>query len=255
MTNNDLLNVLRKDAITHAWPIQDLTRWPERCKVFTSEEEADGPAFLLISGHPACRECPAVIMGGNPENAPALLKHLPKPPFIIRETSATFRPILEKALPKAIIYPEIQMVVTRDSFKRAPAPQARRLTVDDALALATFFGNPASAPGMGHWLRGATVYGVLVNGAITAIGSTMVELPDVWVLVSIETQREQRRKGYGTQVTSALTDAGLKKAPVVSLTVHSENAKAIGLYEKLGYRRVEDRIWVDNGANFGPSPE
>ena len=51
MTKDDLLKVLRKDATAYAWPIQDLTRWPERCNVFTSEEEVDGPAFLLISGH------------------------------------------------------------------------------------------------------------------------------------------------------------------------------------------------------------
>lgn len=50
---------------------------------------------------------------------------------------------------------------------------------------------------MRNWLHGATVYGVVINGAIAAIGSTMVELPNVWVLVSIETRREQRRKGYG----------------------------------------------------------
>src|ERR1700759_277502 len=129
MTNDDLLTYLLKDATNNAWAIQDLTRWPERCKVFTSVEEVDEPAFLLISGHPACRECPALIMGGNPKNASALLKHLPHSPYIIRETPATFRPMLETALPRAVIYPEIQMVVTRDTFKRASAPSARRLIV------------------------------------------------------------------------------------------------------------------------------
>jgi hypothetical protein len=72
---------------------------------------------------------------------------------------------------------------------------------------------------------------------------------------SIPTRGQGTRQATAMISTSALTDAGLKKAPAISLTVHSENANAIGFYEKLGNCRVDDRIWVDNGANFGPSPE
>ena len=56
----------------------------------------------------------------------------------------------------------------------------------------------------------------------------------------------------GTEITSALTEAGLAGAPTVSLTVRRDNTPAVRVYEKLGYSKREDRIWVDHEANSAP---
>lgn len=123
----------------------------------------------------------------------------------------------------------------------------------DAPALATFHNAPPqAAEGMKHWIRGAFVMGAFEDDELLAIGSTMVQLPEVWVLVSIETRRDRRGEGLGTRLTSALTEVGLKEADTVSLTVRRDNNAAIRVYEKLGYATRENRVWIDHGAGSSP---
>jgi ribosomal protein S18 acetylase RimI-like enzyme len=252
MESSALLNLLKQNVNQNAWPICDVTQWPERSRVFT--HEAGGKAaYLIVSGHPACRDCPAVIIGGDAEAVPPLLKHLPERPYIIRETPASLLEALKPACTNSTVYREQRMEVSRSTFRKKDKGAARRLTPDDAVAMADFHGAPPqAAQEFSHWLRGGKVYGVFAGEKLAAIASTMVELPEVWVLVSIRTREELRRKGYGREATSALTAKALESVPIVSLTVKKDNAPAIGLYSQLGYQVKEDRLWIDCGAGSEP---
>ena len=80
----------------------------------------------------------------------------------------------------------------------------------------------------------------------------MVSVPEAWNLVSIQTHKDFRNKGYATEVTSALVERALQETETVTLTVVKDNAPAIRTYEKVGFKFAEDRIWIDNGTGAAP---
>jgi ribosomal protein S18 acetylase RimI-like enzyme len=246
------LKHLRQNGVRNAWAIQDLTVWPERSKFFFN---SDPFSYVLISGHPASHGHPTVIAEGDPTAVASLLQTADiKIPFVIRETSAHLLPVLKNQYPSAKIYVEQRMDVTTDSFRPKHKGTARNLNPGDAEALAQFFGAPPQAAGkFKGWLSGAKAFfGVFEGSRLAAIGSSMVSVPEAWNLVSIETHKDFRRKGYATEVTSSLVERALKETATVTVTVVKGNAPAIHTYEKLGFKFAEDRIWLDNGTGSAP---
>ncbi len=252
-----VLGYLRRSAGSHAWALQDLQAWPEKTTLFYREPaRLDGElSYLLLTGHPGAQQTLSVTVSGTPEGVAPLLAHLPKAPFLMRETPATLLPLMQAAAPQGRAWIEQRMEATRASFKPRHAPgRTRRLNDDDAAALAAFNGAPPqAAPGLLSWIRGAMLFGVWEGPQLMAVASTFVRVPEVWDLVGIRTRPEARGKGYATEVTSALAAAALEAAPLVTLTALKNNAAALKLYGNLGFQAREDRIWFDNGT--GSSPE
>jgi RimJ/RimL family protein N-acetyltransferase len=247
---------LARDPGAHAWAIQDLQLWPEDTTLFFREPASPdaGLDYLLLTGHPGARRTRTVVLGGTLDGVRPLLAHLPPAPWLVRETPADLLPALAPLAPGATPRYEWRMEVARDGFRPAHTPgRARRLVDADAAALAAFNDAPAAAaPGLLHWIRGAMLFGVFEEGRLVAIASTFVRVPSVWELIGIRTRPEARGKGLATEVTSALTAAGLDAAPRVTLTVLQSNAPALRVYGKLGYQRREARIWLDNGTGSPP---
>ena len=73
-----------------------------------------------------------------------------------------------------------------------------------------------------------------------------------WSLVSIKTREDYRRKGLGLEITSALCSRAFNQVSTVELTVLSDNAPAIALYKKLGFKLKEERVWIDCGSGSKP---
>ncbi len=61
----------------------------------------------------------------------------------------------------------------------------------------------------------------------------------------VYTDPEHRNKGYATLATSAVTEEALGKAEAAALFVRSDNYPAIKSYEKIGYRKICERLWID----------
>lgn len=255
MTENEfpeVLAMLRRDPVRNAWALQDLTRWPDGAKFYRIIGSDEG--YLLVSSHPATRHCPAVILQGSPKAAAVLLdRYLPSAPLVIRETPADLLETVRRYLPDAKTYLEHRMEVLQGTFRPAHKGLSRQLMESDAETVAQFYdAPPQAAKGYTFWLRGAVVFGAFQEGRLVAIASSMVEIPEVWVLVSIQTHPDFRGRGFGTEVTSALTARALEETVCVSLTVKKDNAPAIRVYEKLGYERKEDRVWIDHGVDHAP---
>jgi len=251
---NDVLMQLRLHGVSNAWAIQDLTLWPDRTK-FLYVKNSDSFSYVLISGHPASHGHPTIIASGEPTAVDTLLREADiKGPFVIRETSVHLSSVIKAMYPSVKIYEEQRMDVTKNTYLPKHKGKARQLTFADVEALAQFFGAPPQAAGefMG-WLKGARAFfGVYEEGRLAAIGSSMVSVPEAWNLVSIETHQDFRRKGYATEVTSSLVERALNETATVTVTVVKDNTPAIRTYEHVGFKFVEDRIWVDHGTGSTP---
>lgn len=251
---NKILAYLRRNPVRNGAVIQDLLVWSEQSKFYFIESD-DEISFLHLSGHPAHHNCLTLMADGEPYHIATLLNYLsPDSPFVVRETSSHLASVVKTYFSEAIIYPELRMDVDRDKFRPSHKGIARPLSESDATALAKFHGAPPqAAPSFVGWLKGArAVYGVFDKDRLVAIGSSKTNLPEVWDLVSIETLPDYRGRGYATEVTSILVDRALTETETVCVTVVSDNKPAIHVYEKLGFRKKQERMWADCGAGAAP---
>lgn len=254
-----ILERLRENTGSNLRAIEELTKFQSNLKIFTVHEtNPELFSYLLISGHPSTiGRTPTVILGGNVDSANELTKHLPSGPYTILETRADFLRILEGKIPKsATVYNERRMELVRANYKPISASKARPVVLSDDVALAKFNGAPPqAAAGMRNWISGAAaIYAIFEGTDIISMGSTFCAVPDGWSLVGIKTKEEHRRKGLGGEVTSALCSKAFenKNVNAVQLTVLSDNAPAISLYEKLGFELKEGRVWIDCGSGSKP---
>lgn len=241
-----IFSLLAKDPAKHALVLQNLRAFPENSKFFFLSE---GKSYLHLSGHPAHQGPKATyVIDGDPREVEALLREVhPKPPFAVRESPASLQGALRAVFPEMKFRLEHRMDVTRQTFKPHHQGKARQLTENDLPSLCAFTGAPPkAAPRFMGWIKGAKIfYGIEESGELRAIGSTMVCLPEVYNLVSIETHTNHRGQGYGTELTSALVEKCFEFTNTVCLTVFADNPPALKLYEKLGFKVTEDRMWVD----------
>lgn len=109
---------------------------------------------------------------------------------------------------------------------------------DDADLLEAFGRTHGENPYMGFPGYGfATLWLALRDqvGRIVAIGGLHELASGMPHLAGIVVRSEQRGAGIGTLVTEALTARAIEEAGVSTLSVFSDNAGAIRLYERLGY--------------------
>ncbi len=61
-----------------------------------------------------------------------------------------------------------------------------------------------------------------------------------------------RNRGYATQATSAVTEQALSNAECAALFARTDNSPAIEAYIKIGYKKIGERIWTDQGTGLRP---
>jgi len=68
----------------------------------------------------------------------------------------------------------------------------------------------------------------------------------------VYTHPNYRNKGYATLATSAVTEEALRHAETAALFVRSDNYSATRVYEKIGYKKIGKKLWVDVGTGHKP---
>ena len=91
-----------------------------------------------------------------------------------------------------------------------------------------------------------------MNGELVSYAGSFIQLPQVWMIGGVYTQPTRRNKGYATLATSAITEEALRNAEAAALFVRLDNYPAIGVYEKIGYRKIGEKVWVDVGTGLRP---
>lgn len=248
---------LGRAPVLNAFPIHDLREAPSETRAWVA---ADGPRVVahLVVHVARPYDVPWAYLGGEPLGARLLLEEAPVRRGVVVADRA-LEPTVAAVVGSDRVFHELVMAVERATARPRPSPEAERLGPEWAEAYARRV-VPPSIPvtaavierNRAH-LERRTVYGIVEGGeTLVSIAGASVETDAAWIVGGVETLPAFRRRGYATQVTSAVLRDALERVERAGLWVREENAGAIRLYERLGFRPVGATTWFDVGTGLEP---
>ena len=233
---DEILAFLQRDRIYAAYAIGDLE--PSlfaKCQWFGAENDGEIHALaLFFTG----LNPPALFTMGNGDGVAAILDSALRPRRAYFTCRAEHLPVVEAFYALDEVEEMFRMAITPADFRRVPGPAVKLdLSHLDALhRLYRLGGGDAFAP---YQLRDGVYYGIETSGQLLSAAGTHLVSPTFGVAAvgNIFTHPNHRRRGYGTACTSQVVEELLAQNLDVVLNVNRENAEAIGVYKKLGFRR------------------
>jgi RimJ/RimL family protein N-acetyltransferase len=131
-----------------------------------------------------------------------------------------------------------RMTVDRASFAPRVAHDLRRLGPGDLEDVVDLYGEASRTYFGPARLAREIYYGIYDGGRIVSAAGTHVRSAEAGIAAvgNVLTRLQHRGRGMATSVTSAVTEAALAEHRDVVLNVRQNNAPAIAVYERLGYR-------------------
>lgn len=249
-----VVEFLRKDAVRHVFALYDIQYEIANTKMYVAFEGEVLKGYILIYTGTAF---PSIVLEGESEVAKALIKYAPRDNFILH-VPRDLMPMIAEKLSNIKCYVENWMLVKRGHANFFNSPQVRRLSdLEDARKLMMLFSTNEDRPQESlnknlERINKTSVYGVFINGELVSCAASLIQLPEVWLLGGVYTHPNHRNKGYATLATSAITEETLKNAECATLFVRNDNYSAIRVYEKIGYKKIGEKLWVDVGTGVKP---
>jgi ribosomal protein S18 acetylase RimI-like enzyme len=245
----DFMDHLARDPLRNAFALYDLREEGDRVRCYAATEGGSFVGYLL-AWHG--RKYPNVIVIGTAEAAKILLSRAPPSPCTFMsapELSASVEAQREITARRLMDF----MVVEATSFRTADTQGAVRLGEKDTQALEALYRGATEEPrAWGQWAEQGLAYGLRLEGRLVAAAGTHFVSRERSLIGGVYTLSDFRRRGCAAAVTSAVTREALQKSDQVGLMVVSTNVPAIGLYDKLGYRRGVQWAWLDSGTGHAP---
>jgi RimJ/RimL family protein N-acetyltransferase len=241
-----IIDFLRFDVVHHVFAFYDIQYELQRTSMYVAFENEGLKGYVLVY---TALDFPSVILEGERRAAKRLLDYGPQNRFIMHVPPNLLDTVKER-FPSAKCYVENWMLVKKDEAKFLRSTPARRLHIaGDAVKFATLLSSreERSIGVMKYldWMGRMPIYGVFLNGELVSCAGSFLQLPQVWMIGGVYTHPNHRNKGYATLATSAVTEEVLKNAEAAALFVRSDNYSAIKVYEKIGYKKVGEKMWVD----------
>lgn len=240
--------------LAHAFALWDLERTPDRVRFFSAVTHDAPVGYLLVwLGHPTAT---IVHWVGTDPATHGLVDRLPTRPLV------------------AIVPREVRDLVVA---ARGPAREF------SSLVMARPVGAPVPSPGptegvrvlersdvgeLGAWARrqadpvvaaypyldpGADrIWGAFEGSHLVGAVHAEVRLPRVWVLGGVYVDPALRGRGWGRALVDAAVRAAESAGAMVGLYAREDREDARRLYEGLGFRTVDRRVWLDLGAGLAP---
>jgi predicted GNAT family acetyltransferase len=249
-----IIDMLKQDVIRHVFAFFDIQHEPEHTTMHVALENGKLEGYILVY---TAMDFPSVIIESSEEAARKLIEHAPEDKFIIHMPPELLS-IARSRFPKAKSYIENWMLIKRREARFLKSKQARRLvSEDDASELVKLLSSQENRPRRNpqrifKWVSTTPTYGIFVNNELVAYAGSFLQLPQIWMIGGVYTHPDHRNKGYSTLATSAVTEEALKNAEMAALFVRSDNYAAIRVYEKIGYRKIGEKLWVDVGTGLKP---
>ncbi|HLM91997.1 MAG TPA: GNAT family N-acetyltransferase [Thermoplasmata archaeon] len=241
-----------KDPVTHAYALWDLDRFPDRVRFVSACRGESTVAYVLI-WQPPDRPPMAIWVGPAIE---ALAPALPPRPLIVTGSDAV-RPLVERDRAPAVVYPILVEIARRGTRPPLTAhdAQVRRLTPRDVPRLAGIAEGSTDVIATSYAaldLDTEVAFGGFDGEELVAVARAVVRLPTVWLVSGVFVRPSRRGQGWGQAITRAVQlEAERARAPC-ALFVREDNVPAVTAYERLGFRPVDRRFWLDCGVHLSP---
>ncbi len=250
-----IINSLRLDIIRHVFAFYDIQHEPEHTTTYAAFENKNLKGYILT--YTALDFASVVLECEDEEIAEKLVEYAPENRFIMH-APPNLLPAIKRKFPDAKHYIENWMLVKKGKANFFKSQLVRRLnTEDDASKLAILLSTDENRPMRTtqkcmDMILNIPIYGAFMNNELVAYAGSFIQLPQVWMIGGVFTHPNHRNKGYATLATSAVTEEALKNADTAALFVRSDNHSAVRVYEKIGYKEIGKKLWVDVGTGLKP---
>jgi RimJ/RimL family protein N-acetyltransferase len=248
------LQSLKADVIRHVFAFYDLQYDPQHTIAYAAFENGELEGYILVY---SAADVPSVVLECENRVAEKLLEHAPTSKFIVH-APPNLLPEIKKRFPDAQHYVEDWMLVRKNEARFFESGMVRRLRIEeDAVKLADLLLSrkdrpPGTLAKYAEWISRMPMYGVFTEDRLVSYAGSFIQMSQVWLIGGVYTDPDHRNKGYATLATSAITKEALTKAEAAALFARSDNKPAIRAYEKIGYRKIGEKVWVDVGTGLKP---
>jgi predicted GNAT family acetyltransferase len=249
-----IVEYLKLDIIRHVFAFYDIQHEFEHTVMHVAFAGDEIAGYILTY---TAADVPSVVLECRSDVAKRLLRHAPEGSFILHASPDHLQTITKK-FPDAKVYVENWMLVKRNEAEASNSKRVRKLqTSEDADQLARLLLNRKDRPERNRkryadWIAKMPIYGVFEDSELVSYAGSFIQLPEVWMIGGVYTLPEKRNRGYALLATSAVTKEALNKAAAAALFVRSDNHPAITVYEKIGYKKIGEKIWVDEKTGLMP---
>jgi ribosomal protein S18 acetylase RimI-like enzyme len=248
--HGEALAYLRTNLVHNSLEVWSLMRESHRHDLYVHRDGGIITAHLGIYHSP---ETDYVSIGGREEAIEALLPLVPAKAVVLLSPEAYEKS--RERLGSDKVYANDLLLVRRGEERLVHPELAVRLTERDAEDYSRFGPSFEGPPTPVDWARERlsreAVFGVF-DGTLVSVADAIAPLPEMAVIVGVETRKEFRRRGFGTIVVSAALREALARSETCLLGVAQSNEDARRLYGRLGFKKVGEEIWVDIGTGRSP---
>lgn len=249
---SQIIGYLRSDATRNLFAICDLLKERQSTTISLAIEEDRIVGYLLRYNG---LSYPTAIVRGTQTAVARLVEEVRGQKLVLFLDSDASVLAEDKLSPTSVIQEDLMVVRPREA-KLLSHNQAMRLSAGNATGILALYSGyrptRANSERYARWAEDHVVYGVFRKGVLVSVAGTWAEADDGWVVGGVYTSPSHRGTGLATMTTSAVTEQALRNAKHSTLFVVSSNKPAIRVYEKLGYRKVGERLWVDLGTGVKP---
>jgi RimJ/RimL family protein N-acetyltransferase len=245
---------IESDVIKHVFAFYDVQYDPEQTTTYAAFQKNRIIGYILTY---TATDVLSVILESEEQAAETLIAHAPKNHFIMH-TTPNLLPFIKRKFPNAKDYIENWMLIRKAEASFYNSRLVKRLlTEEDAAMLAKLLLQRTDRPKRMmkkyiEWVTKLPIYGVFKKDLLVSYAGSFIQLPQVWMIGGVYTDPKHRNKGYALLATSAVTEEALEHAEAAALFVRSDNYPAIRVYEKIGYRKIGEKLWVDVGTGLRP---
>lgn len=248
-----IVDSLRSDVIRHVFAFYDIQYDLEHTTMHAAFDNQALKGYVLAY---TAVTPPGVVLDATLNAAEKLIAYAPENKFILH-TLPDLLLIVKRRYPEAKCYTENWMLVRKGEATFFRSKMVRKLSAVHAVGLTELLSSQTNqqrreAKESEEWVRENPTYGVFLGRRLVSYASSFLQLPQVWVIGGVYTHPDFRNRGYATLTTSAVTEEALNNAEKAALFVGADNHPAVRVYEKIGYRKIGERVWVDVGTGRAP---
>ncbi|MGH2450134.1 MAG: GNAT family N-acetyltransferase [Candidatus Limnocylindria bacterium] len=232
----DVRDFLERDRILAAYALADLDRENvDTARWWAARSEGEVIAVALLVEILPFRPCFA--MGASP-GLTQIFREGIRESRLLLATPVAGRPAIELTYRFDRADLMHRMAVDAATFRPQVAHPITRLGPEHLEDVIDLYGNASRTYFTPRRLGREIYFGIYQGGALAAAAGTHVRSEEggVAAVGNVLTRLPYRGRGMATSVTSAVTEAALERHRDIALNVRQENAPAIAVYRRLGYR-------------------